>query len=58
MDNSFQLSWDESDEPHVFTRDKSITDERVCRICGDLESNEYHVPERRLTGSAKPGARR
>jgi hypothetical protein len=59
-DNSFQVVWDQSDEPHVFTRDPRITDERVCRICEDTEQGnaENHVSERRLTGSAKPGARR
>lgn len=51
--NGFRIEWDQSDEPHVFTRDPSITDERVCRICEDLESNEHHVPERRVTGAAR-----
>lgn len=52
--NEFAVQWDQSDEPHVFTRDPRITDERVCRICEDTEQGnaDKHVSERRITGSA------
>jgi len=54
-DNSFQVSWEQADEPHVFKRDPNITDARVCRICEDTEQGnaENHVAERRITGSRR-----
>jgi hypothetical protein len=53
--NEFTVQWDESDEPHVFKANRQITDERVCVICDDTEEGnaERHVPERRVTGSAR-----
>lgn len=53
LGNEFRVTWDQSDEPHVFVRDLTVRDARICRVCQDVENTAIHIPERRITGSRR-----